>query len=64
MKTQSPNPVEMTLDEVVLWRESKKETSQFAANMQPVHFVGYTEEELDGVMMDRDELDREINSRH
>lgn len=48
--------VELTESQVMAWRDKNASKSDFAKNMKPAHFVGYTEDELNGLMLDGDSL--------
>lgn len=51
-----PMRSELTLTQVREWKAAKRVASAFAENMNPEQFVGYTEDELNGIAKDDDEL--------
>ncbi len=53
--------VELNLSGVLAWKLANQGASEFAANVDAIYLVGYTEDELNGMAMDRDELAKEIH---
>jgi hypothetical protein len=59
MITVSGLQIEMTLEDVERWQFNNSSKSEFARNLNPIHFAGYTEDEINGIALERDELLRQ-----